>query len=92
MRADEPAVIKSRTAHDSTVEASVSQVASDETRAPQVRTRKIRGIQKDVVKLRVAKVSARKINPVELRVTEHQSGEHAFFARSKDPMQRTIGT
>lgn len=55
-RADEPALIKSRTAHDGAVEASTAQVASDETRPPEVGTRKIGAIQKNVVKLRLVEI------------------------------------
>lgn len=40
-RTDEPAIIKSRPVYDGAVEASVSHIASDETRAAQVGTRKI---------------------------------------------------
>jgi len=91
-RANEVALIKSRTAHYGMVEPSITQVASEETRTPQVGTRKIGAIQKNVVKLRLAKIGMGKINPIQSRIAEHESREHAFFIRSEDQMQRTTGT
>jgi hypothetical protein len=90
-RADQVDLIKSRTAHYGMLETSITQVASDEARTPQISTGKIGAIQKNIVKLRLAEIGMGKINPIQFRIAEHESGEHAFFIRSEDQMQTTTG-